>query len=192
MALPSVVSGTRPVRDGAAAVLLNSHLRSFDLADGLQQPGRPVRGSGSWRLRAAPHRNARSGQSVDHFLRFRESLVEANGAAESWEDRLEAERSQVSAQRVSARPWRRLVSVERETRMLLPVDKRDWVPVKDLGHFVIGAVVSAGDTHPRRPRRSGADASPVIYADTGGDAVDSTVALRDSIGTWRRWPYARP
>jgi len=34
----------------------------------------------------------------------------------------------------------RLVNVDRETRMLLPVDMRDWIPENDLVHFVIGAV----------------------------------------------------
>ena len=39
------------------------------------------------------HRNARRGQSGAHFVRFPEFLLEENGAAESWENRLEAERS---------------------------------------------------------------------------------------------------
>jgi transposase len=34
----------------------------------------------------------------------------------------------------------RLVNVDRETPMLLPVDMRDWVPENDLVHFVIAAV----------------------------------------------------
>ena len=34
----------------------------------------------------------------------------------------------------------RLVNVDRETPMLLPVDMRDWVPENDLVHFVISAV----------------------------------------------------
>lgn len=34
----------------------------------------------------------------------------------------------------------RLVNVDRETPMLLPVDLRDWVPEDDLVHFVISAV----------------------------------------------------
>ncbi len=34
----------------------------------------------------------------------------------------------------------RLVNVDRETPMLLPVDMRDWVPEDDLVHFVISAV----------------------------------------------------
>jgi len=34
----------------------------------------------------------------------------------------------------------RLVNVDRETPMLLPVDLRQWVPEDDLVHFVIGAV----------------------------------------------------
>jgi transposase len=34
----------------------------------------------------------------------------------------------------------RLVNVDRETLLLLPVDLRDWVPENDLVHFVINAV----------------------------------------------------
>ena len=34
----------------------------------------------------------------------------------------------------------RLVNVDRDTPMLLPVDMRDWVPENDLVHFVISAV----------------------------------------------------
>jgi transposase len=34
----------------------------------------------------------------------------------------------------------RLVNVDRETPMLLPVDMRDWVPENDLVHFVVAAV----------------------------------------------------
>ena len=34
----------------------------------------------------------------------------------------------------------RLVNVDRETPMLLPVDMRQWVPEDDLVHFVISAV----------------------------------------------------
>jgi transposase len=34
----------------------------------------------------------------------------------------------------------RLVNVDRETPMLLPVDLRDWVPENDLVHFVVNAV----------------------------------------------------
>jgi hypothetical protein len=34
----------------------------------------------------------------------------------------------------------RLVNVDRETPMLLPVDMRDWVPENDLVHFVLSAV----------------------------------------------------
>ena len=34
----------------------------------------------------------------------------------------------------------RFVNVDRETRLLLPVDLRDWVPEDDLVHFVISAV----------------------------------------------------
>ena len=34
----------------------------------------------------------------------------------------------------------RLVNVDRETPLLLPVDLRDWVPENDLVHFVINAV----------------------------------------------------
>jgi len=34
----------------------------------------------------------------------------------------------------------RLVNVDRETPMLLPVDMRDWVPENDMVHFVISAV----------------------------------------------------
>ena len=36
----------------------------------------------------------------------------------------------------------RLVNVDRDTPMLLPVDLRQWVPENDLVHFVIGAVDS--------------------------------------------------
>ena len=34
----------------------------------------------------------------------------------------------------------RLVNVDRETPMLLPVDLKDWVPEDDLVHFVISAI----------------------------------------------------
>lgn len=34
----------------------------------------------------------------------------------------------------------RLVNVDRDTPMLLPVDLRQWVPEDDLVHFVISAV----------------------------------------------------
>ena len=34
----------------------------------------------------------------------------------------------------------RLVNVDRETPMLLPVDLRAWVPEDELAHFVISAV----------------------------------------------------
>lgn len=34
----------------------------------------------------------------------------------------------------------RLVNVDRETPMLVPVDMRQWVPEDDLVHFVISAV----------------------------------------------------
>ena len=34
----------------------------------------------------------------------------------------------------------RLVNVDRETPMLLPVDLRQWVPEDDVVHFVITAV----------------------------------------------------
>ena len=36
----------------------------------------------------------------------------------------------------------RLVNVDRDTPMLLPVDLRQWVPENDLVHFVISAVDS--------------------------------------------------
>lgn len=34
----------------------------------------------------------------------------------------------------------RFVNVDRETRMLLPPDLREWVPEDDLVHFIIEAV----------------------------------------------------
>ena len=36
----------------------------------------------------------------------------------------------------------RLVNVDRETPMLLPVDLRDWVPEDDMVHFVLEAIES--------------------------------------------------
>ena len=34
----------------------------------------------------------------------------------------------------------RLVNVDRDTPMLLPVDLRDWVPADDMVHFVLEVV----------------------------------------------------
>ena len=53
----------------------------------------------------------------------------------------------------------RLVNVDRETPLLLPVDLRDWVPGDDLVHFVVNAVETMNLTALSVNRRGTGDIS---------------------------------